>query len=138
MGEYHLTHAKNCFQLCLKTSFGKPLTFHQQLIKYFPFKNWLNFLALKIKKLLERRLKRAKRRKGKAGTEPRGSAFEEHSRALHRNSSGFGFWAVFPLWTELPEGSKYPIAGEKFNGVKQKKPESPNNGRRITREDVEL
>lgn len=104
-----LAHAKNCFQLCLKISFGEPLNFHQQLIKYFPFKNWLNFLALKIKKLLERRLKGTGRRTGRAATESRGRAFEEHSVDLHRNSSGSNLPAVFPLWTECPRVPNTPV-----------------------------
>lgn len=131
-GSPALVMLKIAFNYVSKSPLG-PLTFHQQLIKYFPFKDWLNFLAPKMKELLERRLKGTKRR-GERWDFSRG--IWRTFQGLHRNSAGFNFPAVFPLWAELPAGSKYLNASEKFNWVISNKPEIPNNGGRTTREEM--
>lgn len=43
-GSPALVMLKIAFNYVSKSPLG-PLTFHQQLMKYFPFKDWLNFLA---------------------------------------------------------------------------------------------
>lgn len=91
-GSPALVMLKIAFNCVSKSPLG-PLTFHQQLIKSFPFKDWLNFLAPKMKELLERRLKGTKRREGKAGTSPEAS--EEHSRDFTEILQGLIFLLFF-------------------------------------------